>query len=69
MASFYDQVVELYAVLADGDIKKAREIVSAMIGKGGDKAFLAEMLKTVALSKMALYLHDEATAKKEKPRA
>lgn len=62
MTSIYDQIIELYDVLNETDnVKRAEEIMRALVAKGVDKGFIETTFKTISIKKMALYLHDKVT--------
>lgn len=57
--SMYDLIKKLYDELNQGDLNKAREIMSVLKKKGMDRNFLTTMFKTVAIEKMVEALYDE----------
>jgi len=66
--SIYDEVKRLYEALnTDSDVKKAKEILSSLMGKGVDRDFISGVFKTLAVEKMALYLFDEVEKERKKP--
>jgi hypothetical protein len=55
----YEMIKQLYEELNQANLNKAREIMGALVKKGMDKKFLAEVFKTIATEKMAQAIFDE----------
>jgi len=66
MSSIYDQIKKLYDALNEGEMKRARELLSDLVGKGVNKEFIAEGFKTIAFTKEMELLYDEVEKNKKK---
>lgn len=66
MTSIYDEIKKLYDALNEGEIKRAREILSDLISKGVNKGFIIEGFKTIAFTKEMEILYDEVEKNKKK---
>ena len=66
MTAIYDDVKKLYGTLKQGDMKKAKDLVSHLKGHGLDKRFIQDMLETIAFAKIVEQWYDEVEKKPKK---